>query len=327
VLYHDPVRREGIRDYVLSLPERVVRSASALAGGLLREVGNVVLPPRVRRTSLYRNLVEVGLRFMIEEVGQVEGVYPPEGQLASDFLLRRTAGHGVELAGILAFHASPVWVMAALADICGAGRGLISEISEALKKEGLLDPDTKFESVDQILDGLERSAGRVAEAFNTPPLDVASLRREWAAVRAEARKIPPRNLPSANLVRRHWEALKEEAAAQNRSVFVLSSILAVAAIGRVPENLRWLSRCARLAARHTGQVFASALLDHYARALKEIRKAGYLGYWKREFRPYLVAAARQFSPRTKSLTARLLRRQAEPADSRRDQPGSNALLP
>lgn len=308
MLYHDPVVREGIRDYVLSLPERVVRSASALAGGLLREVGNVILPPRVRRTSLYRNLVEVGLRFMIEEVGQVEGVYAPEGQLASDFLLRRTAGHGIEWAGILTFHASPVWVMAALADISGAGRGLISEISDALKQGGLLDPGTKFESVDQILDGLERSAGRVAEALNTPPVDVASLRREWAAVREEVRKIPPRNLPSANLVRRNWEALKREAAAQNRSVFVLSSILAVAAIGLVPENLRWLSRCARLAARRTGQVFARALLDHYASALKEIRKAGYLGYWKREFRPYLVAAARQFSPRTGSLTAKLLRR-------------------
>jgi len=43
----------------------------------VREVGNVVLPPRLRRTSLYRSLVEVGLRFMIEEVGQVEGSMLP----------------------------------------------------------------------------------------------------------------------------------------------------------------------------------------------------------------------------------------------------------
>jgi len=127
------------------------------------------------------------------------------------------------VAGLLTFHASPVWVMAALADLSGAGRGLISEISEALQQEGLLETDSHFETIDQMLDGLERSAGRVAQALNTPPLDVASLRREWAALREEARGIPPRDLPSVDLVRRNWEALKREAAAQDRPVFLVSS--------------------------------------------------------------------------------------------------------
>src|SRR5262245_62367410 len=83
--------------YLLSLPERVIRSLSALSGGLLREIGDVVLPASVRRTTLYRTMVEVALRFMIEEVGQVEGVYPAEGHLAENFLLQRTASHGIEL--------------------------------------------------------------------------------------------------------------------------------------------------------------------------------------------------------------------------------------
>jgi hypothetical protein len=37
--------------YVLSLPERVLRSAAALAGGLIREVGDVTLPAALRRTK------------------------------------------------------------------------------------------------------------------------------------------------------------------------------------------------------------------------------------------------------------------------------------
>lgn len=39
-----------------------------LSAGLLREVGEVVLPQGVRRTPLYKNLVEVTLRYMIERV-------------------------------------------------------------------------------------------------------------------------------------------------------------------------------------------------------------------------------------------------------------------
>jgi len=131
--------------YLLSLPERVIRSLSALSGGLLREIGNVALPASIRRTNLYRTMVDVALRFMIEEVGQVEGVYPSEGRLAEDFLLKRTASHGIELLGILAFHASPIWVLAALADATGGGRKLIREIAQALQEEGLLAGEARFE--------------------------------------------------------------------------------------------------------------------------------------------------------------------------------------
>src|SRR5579862_8256584 len=147
--------------YVISLPERVVRSGAALAGGLIREIGDVTVPLAVRRTKSYQMMVEVALRFMIERVGEVKDVYPPGSgsagsALASDFLLRRTAGHGLELAGLLAFRASPVWIMAALADVSGAGRYIIQEIAEALEQEGLLAPGKKFENVDQLLEGMEQ---------------------------------------------------------------------------------------------------------------------------------------------------------------------------
>jgi hypothetical protein len=261
----------------------------------------------VRRTRLYQSLVETTLRFLVEQVGQVEGVYPAEGQLAENFAVRRLAGNGIEAIGILTFHASPVWVMAALADLSGAGRELIREIAESLKQESLLDRKASFETLDQILIGLENSAGRMAEAFNTPPLDVAGLREEWAALREHVQTIPRPNLPSPELLWCTWQELKTEAAAQNRSVFQLSTLMALSAVARLPEDLRWLRRSAHLAARRTGQLFASVLLDHYSRTLREIREAGYLAYWVREFRPYLRAAALQFSPRRVSLTQRLLR--------------------
>ena len=106
--------------YVLSLPERAVRSLGALSGGLMREIGNVALPASVRRTVLYRTMVDVGLQFLIEDVGQVEQIYPPDGRLAENFLLKRAASHGIELAGILAFRASPIWILAALAALATA---------------------------------------------------------------------------------------------------------------------------------------------------------------------------------------------------------------
>ncbi len=203
-----------LRPFLLSLPERAVRSLSALAGGLAREVGDLALPARVRRTRLYQTMVDSTLRFLIEQVGQVEGAYPVESGLPADFLVRRTAGNALEVAGIAAFHASPVWVLAALADLSGAGRELIVEIAGELKQDGLLEPDRTFDSADQLLDGIERAAGRLAESINTPPLDAAALKAEWARLREEVRAVPLAGLPSPAALGEAWRELLREAAAQ-----------------------------------------------------------------------------------------------------------------
>ncbi|MEE9217783.1 MAG: hypothetical protein V3U98_01810 [Acidobacteriota bacterium] len=292
--------------YLLSLPERAVRSATAISAGLLRELGETTLPAPVRRSKLYRTMVQDTLRFLIEEVGSVQGAFPAEGPLSDRFAVRRAAGNGIELVGILAFRASPVWVLAALADLSGTGRRLVRDIAGALKQEGLLDPDTKFDSVDQILDGLEQTSGKLADTVNTPPLDVASLRRDWRELRDRARRIPPSRLPTAERLRAQWRDLRQAAASQQRSVFEVSSLMALSAAQRLPESLWWLSRSAALAARCTGQMFAGPLLDHYSTTLEEIRARGFLRYWKEQFEPYLRAAAAHFSPRRPTLTERIL---------------------
>jgi hypothetical protein len=294
--------------YVISLPERVVRSAAALAGGLIREIGDVSVPSAVRRTKTYQMMVDIALRFMIERVGEVKGVYASGDELASNFLLRRTAGHGIELAGFLAFRASPVWIMAALADVSGAGRHIVQEIAEALKQEGLLAGDAKFENVDQLLEGLEQSASQVADLCNAPPLDFAGLRREWSTFRTAVAKIPPRNLPSPAFLREHWEELRAEAAAQHRGVFELSSMMAISAIARVPGTLLRMARAANRGVWRSGQTLGASVLLHYSQVLSEIHERGYAAFWAQEFQPYLRAAAEQFSPKHRSLTVRWLRK-------------------
>jgi hypothetical protein len=294
------------RAYLLSLPERVIRSALGLSAGVLREVGEVVLPKGVRRSQLYQSLVDTTLRFVIERVGGAEGIYPAEQASPEDFLVRRSAGNAIELLGIVAFRVSPVWVLAALADLSGLGRRLIPEIADSLKTQGLLEPDAQFQSVDQLLDGLEKTSSRLAETFNTPPLDVAGLRKEWAAIRSEARALKPAELPSPKAIGDQWEALKQEADRQGRSVFETSSVMAVAAVRALPEKARWLSATALIGASHTGKLVSSAILDHYTQTLNELREVGYLTYAKRQLSPYLSACVDLFSPQRRTLTQRLI---------------------
>jgi hypothetical protein len=296
------------KSYLLSLPERLVRSTLGLGAGLTREVADIAVPGGIRRGQLYQNLVDATLRYLIEQVGGAEGVYAAGDKLPDDFVARRTAGNAIELLGIVAFRASPVWVLAALADLSGAGRYLIPQITEALKADGLLENDVEFTTVDEMLDGLERTSGRLAAAINTPPLDVPGLRAEWQAVREEARALQPANLPSRDSLTALWQQLKSEAAHQDRSVVETSSMLAVSAARGLPERVRYLSVSARVGASRAGYVFGAALLDHYRQTLGEIRQTGYATYAARQLRPYVRAAVAQFSPRRRTLTERLLER-------------------
>ena len=298
----------SVKGYLLSLPERLVRSTLGLGAGVAREVGEVAIPDGVRQTRLYQSLVDTTLRFLIEQVGGVEGVYGTDEKLPDNFLARRTAGNAVEMLGVVAFRASPVWVLAALADICGMGRQLIPEISDALKTQGLLEKDTQFTSVDQLLDGLERTSSRLADTINTPPLDVAGLRQEWEAIRVDARGLGAASLPSRETIEHVWSQLKTESARQDRSIFETSSMMAVSAVRAVPDGMRWLSASARVGATRTGSLFGSAILDHYRETLGEIRQVGYTTYASRQLGPYVRAAADQFSPKRRTLTQRLLER-------------------
>lgn len=295
-----------VKSYLLSVPERLVRSALGLSAGVAREVGEVALPDGVRRSQLYQTMVDATLQFLIEQVGGVEGVYSAEQTLPDDFVVRRTAGNAVEWLGVIAFRASPVWILAALADLSGMGRHLIPEIADALKAQGLLDEETHFTSVDQLLDGLERTSSRLAGTINTPPLDVAGLRQEWEALREEARGLQPQGLPSKDTITQVWSQLKTESARQETSVFATSSVMAVSAARALPEGVRWLSASALVGATRTGQVLASALLDHYKQTLSEIQEVGYFAYANRQLRPYLRAAVGQFSPKRRTLTERLI---------------------
>ena len=80
------------KDYLLSLPERILRSVLGVGAGVTRELGEIALPAGIRRSRLYQNLVDATLRYVIERVGGVDGVYDAEERLPDNFLARRAAG-------------------------------------------------------------------------------------------------------------------------------------------------------------------------------------------------------------------------------------------
>jgi hypothetical protein len=278
-------RRGANLAYILSLPERIVRAAAAGLGGLLYEATQVLLPGWLRRSRLYRAIVAGTLRIAIELVGGATGVLPPDEVTAQELAVRKAAGTGVELAGLMLIGWSPLWLFAAAADLTGGTRTYLQALVSELRRDGLLPGYADIASVEELLDTLEDTSGLVAESLDVPPLKVDEMRTSWQALRQHATE-----LPDSGRLAGLYAGLQQVAQQEGRSLRSVSSLIAAGALR---------------AGAKTSQVH---IFDYYQDALRIIAREGLAAYARRVTRPYLAVAMGHFDAKTATHTERLLQR-------------------
>jgi hypothetical protein len=274
--------------WVASLPERLLRAAAALVGGGVHETAQLVLPRLVRTSRLYEATAKNLLRVLVELVGGVEASAPPGDEFEPNvrkLAVRKTAGNAVELGSIFAFGFSPLWVLAATADVTRGTRVYLDVLTRELKAAGVLAPEAGVATIDDLLGALEGSSGTVARLIDIPPLEVDALRRSLDDLRRDAHGLPGPDELDAVLA-----SLRTAATRERQSLLEVS-----AGIGFAFFN----------AARHVGR---QHVLDPYTDDLRPVRAEGFAAYAGRVSRPYTRAVAHHWDPATRTLTERGLAR-------------------
>ena len=271
--------------YVASLPERLVRTAAVGAGGLVHETSEFILPPPVRRSQLYQSTVGRMLRIIVEFVGGVASGESAESLAVRDLAVRKLAGNAVEMASVVAVGWSPLWLLAAAADVTGGTRAYLDAFVKELKESHVLAPDADVSSVDDLLAALEGTSGQMADTIDIPPLALNEMRTSLGNFRQNAQSLPdPRDMTQI------FAEMNRAAAEQNRSLFTVSSLVAAGAIQ---------------AGIQLGNVH---LFSFYRDSLSTIRTEGVPAYLQRISQPYLEAAAHHLRPSSGTHTQRLLGR-------------------
>ena len=276
--------------FLASLPERAVRSVFALVGGGVHETAELVLPRLVRRSRLYEATAKNLLRVSIELVGGVEAPpgaadeYEPN---ATRLAVRKTAGNVVELGSIAAFGFSPLWLLAAGADVTHGSRVYLDAFVRELKVAGVLAEEAHLRTVDELLAALEGGTGTTARLIDIPPLEVAALKRSLADLRADAS-----GLPSPKEMSALFDGLRTEAVRERSTLLEVSTGVGIAFFN---------------SARHIGR---QHVLDPYGEDLKPLRDEGFAAYSARVAKPYGSAIARHFDPE-RATSDRARDRQAE----------------
>jgi hypothetical protein len=271
--------------FVVSLPERIVRTVAAVLGGAVHEAAQLVLPRLIRRSRLYEATAKNLLRVAIELVGRVEGSPTAEATSSRELAKRKGAGNVVELGSIAAFGFSPLWLLAGASDLARGSRVYIETLVGELKAAGVLGEELEVGSVDELLGVLERGTGRTARLVDIPPLELAELRRSLRELRDERDALPtPGELAAL------FRALQAEARRENRSLLEVSSGVGLAFL---------------LSARTVGR---EHLVVPYAEDWQPLRREGFADYSRRVAAPYRRAVEGHFDPSRETHTERLLRR-------------------
>ncbi len=274
--------------FLLSLPERAVRSVAALLGGVVHETFTLALPRVVRQSRLYEATAKNLLRVTIELVGGVEAPIPTEAEFEPDpgrLAVRKGVGNAVELGSIAAFGFSPLWILAAAADVTRGSRVYLDAFVAELIRAGALPEGSSPGSANELLGALERVSGTTARLVDIPPLELRALRQSLEDIRRDAA-----SMPSQDDLAKVFAGLREAALRERTSLLEVSVGLGLAFFN---------------SARHVGR---QHLLDAYREDLRPVRDEGLAAYGRRVSRPYAEAVARHFDTEQPSLTERGLGR-------------------
>jgi hypothetical protein len=287
--------------FLVSLPERVVRSLVALVGGTLHETAQLVLPRLVRRSRLYEATAKNALRIAIELVGGVEDsptAAEPDALPSRRLAMRKGAGNAVELGSIVAFGFSPLWLLAGASDVIHGTRVYLDELVTELKRAGVLAEEAAFETVDDLLAALQGTSGGAARLIDIPPLAVSELKTTLTELRDGAG-----SLPRPEELQRLYRGLRSEAARERRSLLEVSTGVGLAFV---------------VSARSVGK---QHLAVPYREDWQPLRDEGFGAYLRRVSGPYSHAIADHFDPANPTLTERGLTRlrRREPEEPERKQ--------
>ena len=289
--------------YGLSLPERALRSGVGIVGGAVRESTELLVPQAFQNSKTYSVMIRQMLDYLVEDVGGVaRDEESSEEQKIENFVARKAVGNFVELASLATLHLSPIMLMAIVSDIAYGSQAYLRELTEELKREGIVDENSTIDHVDDLLKAIATASATTATAFDTPPMSVDGLKETVQQTRDALRDVDAtRVIPQAEL-QRLWDDMRDIATQENVGLLQVSGAMTLHTLSRMQN----VGRGALSTIRVAGGLLDRHVIDHYRSALVDIRDKGMYRALAEVSGPYIEAVWTNFSSDKTTLTGDIL---------------------
>ena len=289
--------------FLLSLPERSLRALAALATGTTMLLTETLLPESVRGTRTYKVTFGMMQAYIVERIAQIDrGVESPDEGIAEDFAQRKMVGTALEAAGLFLVGASPLWIFAILADVSGGGKLFLDRLTAQLKAQGVIEAETDFTRLEEVLDAVQQASSKTATVIDTPPLSGPALRKMMAEIQSHYRDTFRSTAGLIPTLESLWTKM-EGLSKGDRTLFNrLAGMMTVDAL----EFGKRGGKTAASVGTAGLQLFDERILRSYRRTLSSVSDEGVMIYLRSHYAPYFTAARRHFDAGLGSWTERTL---------------------
>lgn len=291
--------------YSTSLPERTLRSASAIAGGLVRESTNWLVPLAFRNSKSYSIFVKQMLDFVVNDIGGVKRALvsgKDETKVEQVDLARKTVGNLLDMTALATFHLSPLTVLAIFSDVAYGSKVYLKQLSSRLKEQGIIDQETTIDGATDLLDALERASGGAVGMFDQPPISIDGLRKTIVETQQAVADVDPTKLLPFAEIDQMWRQMELAAKEQKSSIWDVSATMSLVAL----NNIKAVGLGTVVSLEIAGNMFHEHIIEHYWSGLRAIERDGLVPTLSKGSEPYWEAVWSNFSIDRKTWTEQLL---------------------
>lgn len=307
----EPIKKVGralwnVSLYTLSIPERYLRGLTALTGGMLKETTDLVVPDFVQDTTSYNIFVGNLLRFAVENVGGVEGLYE-EDSLEGEYATRKVIGNAIEGVGIATVHASPLWLFAFFADSVKGGQAYLDRLSDELIEKGYIESEKTSKSLKGLLEGIEKTTSSFAQNIDTPPLSKDEIMGNISEIRESINELWETTGKAAGDITEDVGDIMQEfidtANEEGQSLLELGGVMTLQATSRAKKA----AGVAITAPQVAGKMLSENILGYYSDTLADIHEHGYARVASEVIDPYGNAILKQFDANMETWTEKIFK--------------------
>ena len=307
----EPIKKVGralwnVSLYTLSIPERYLRGLTALTGGMLKETTDLVVPDFVKDTTSYNIFVGNLLRFAVENVGGVEGLYE-EDSLEGEYATRKVIGNAIEGVGIATVHASPLWLFAFFADSVKGGQAYLDRLSDELIEKGYIESEKTSKSLKGLLEGIEKTTSSFAQNIDTPPLSKDEIMGNISEIRESINELWETTGKAAGDITEDVGDIMQEfidtANEEGQSLLELGGVMTLQATSRAKKA----AGVAITAPQVAGKMLSENILGYYSDTLADIHEHGYARVASEVIDPYGNAILKQFDANKETWTEKIFK--------------------
>ena len=285
----------------LSIPERTGRALSAIIGGGTMLLTKMLVPGAIKNTSSYHFTLGMFQTFLVQNVAGMTEMRT-QTELQEKFVHRKLLGSSLEAAGLLTMHFSPVWVFAIASDTARGGQVFVQRLVQQLKENGVIDPQSNPQTIEQILLSIQDVSHRSAAAIDTPPLSKQEIQDLADELRISAARLTENSSQLLPRFESLWNQITLVARKENMN---LAQILGMLSVRAAAVSNSGIGTADALGKTSYG-ILDEMVLTEYRETLKGISDEGASNYLFNHMQPFIENARSHFDFRNETSTQRWL---------------------